>query len=172
MRALGILLVSLLIRSCDLGNTPEKVSDEGSIANNEDCITAGFQLSYRLTDTNGVGKTTFKSGEDFLVTLAITNLSSEIQIIAHSGPIVIFSALSADSTIATSVDGLAWPQNVILDTLGVAETLTFRWQGPNSVARIPRRSFAPGYYTVAAGFRTVFGGHEVCDPKPLNLLVE
>ena len=172
MRALSILLVSLLICSCDLGDTPERVSGEGSSANNEDCITAGFQLSYGLTDTNGVGKTTFKSGEDFLVTLALTNRTAEIQVFARSGPIVVFSVLSADSTIATSVDGLAWPQVVILDTLGVAETRTFRWRGPNSPARIPRRSLAPGYYAVAASFRTVFGGHDVCDPKALDLLVQ
>jgi hypothetical protein len=148
------------------------VSDQGSTADEEDIDAAGFQVSYQLTDTSGVSKTSFKSGEDFLVTLAITNLTGEPQIHAHTGPVVIFSVLLGDSTIATSVDGLAWPQNVIVDTLGAAQTLTFRWPGPNSPARIPRRSLAPGYYTVAAVFRTVFGGHEVSDPKPLSLLVE
>jgi hypothetical protein len=172
MKSLGILLVSLLLCSCDLGNTPERAPDHGSTVNDEQLVTLDFELSYRLTDTSGVEKTKFRSGEDFLVTLAITNLTREPQIYAHTGPVVIFSVLLGDSTIATSVDGLAWPQNVIVDTLGVAQTLTFLWRGPNSPARIPRRSLAPGYYTVAAVFRTVFGGHEVSDPKPLSLLVE
>ncbi len=172
MKPLCIVLGSLLLCSCDLGHTPDMVSDRGSTPGGKDTDAAGFQVHYQLTDTGGVSKTSFKSGEDFLVSLAITNVSGEPQIYAHSGPVVIFSVLSGDSTIATSVDGLAWPQNVIVDTLGVAQTLRFRWRGPNSVARIPGRTLVPGSYTVAAVFHTVFGGHEVPDPKPLNLLVE
>ncbi len=161
MKGLCILLASLLICSCDLGKTPE-----------EGCVTAGYKLNCWLTDTNGVGKATFKSGEDFVVTLAITNMTGEIQVITHTGPVVIFSVLSADSTVATSVDGFSFPQNVIFDTLGVAETLTFPWKGPNSGARIPRRSLAPGYYKIAAEIGGVFGSHTVCAPRPLNLSVE
>ena len=172
MRLLCILLASMITHSCDIGHPVDGPVQNGSPNGQGNCITSGFQLTYQIKDTLGSSKVVFKSGEDFVVTLGITNLTGQAQIFALGGPVVVFSVKSVDSTVASSMDGLAWPQNVLLDTLGVAETRTFGWRGPNTMAHKPRLSLAPGSYTVAAEFKTVFGGQDVCDPKAVALIVE
>ena len=172
MRLVCILVASMITRSCDLGHPPDESVEHGSAVSQGNCTTSGFQLTYHLTDTLGASKAVFKCGEDFLVKLAITNLTGQAKRFVFSGPVVVFSVRSVDSTVASSEDGLAWPQDVRLDTLEVAETLTFGWRGPNSIAKKPRLSLLPGSYTVAAEFKTAFGGQVVCDPKAVALLVE
>jgi len=172
MRLLLVLLISMIVRSCDLGTSLDNSTDQDG-ANKQGCVVATwYRIAYELADTLGRTKAVFKSGEDFIATLAITNLTRRGQIYAHTGPVMVFSVRSGDSTVTSSTDGLAWPQVVVLDTLRAGETLRYTWRGPNSEAKIPHVSLTPGAYTVVGEFTTMFGGKDVVDPDPIAFVIE
>lgn len=151
----AILFISAVVafRSCNLFSPMEPDN--------------GIRIAFALADTTGVRASSFKPGEDLDLSLAITNLTGKNQIYHHTGPTVIFEIRQADSTIASSVDGLAWVQVVESGVLRNGQTQSQTWRGPNLWARQPRIELQPGDYFAHAVMR--YGFHEVTIMEPPDI---
>lgn len=153
-----ISLVVLAFRSCDLFSPMEPDN--------------GMRVTFAIADTTGQSRTTFRTGESFDLIFAITNLTGKDQIYRHSGPTVIFEIRQADSTITSSVDGLAWVQVVESGVLRNGQTETQTWRAPNSPARQPRIELAPGDYFARAVMRYGFQKAPVVEPPDIPFRIE
>ena len=80
----------------------------------------------------------------------ISNSTGKNQTYHHTGPQVTFEIIQGDSTIATSVDGLAWPQVVLAGAIENGNSEIYSWKAPNSLARDPAITLLPGTYTARA----------------------
>lgn len=151
--AFPISLVVLAFRSCDLFSPMEPDN--------------GMRVTFAIADTTGQSRATFRTGESFDLIFAITNLTGKDQIYRHTGPTVILEIRQADSTIASSVDGLAWVQVVESGVLRNGQTHTHNWRAPNSPATKSTIKLAPGDYFAHAVMR--YGFHEVTIMEPPDI---
>ena len=147
-RLISLLLIAALLAGCDLLNPG---SSGESSAN----------PSLTLTDTLGRSTWRFHTGEDFYMYFSLRNTTGDTLTYYHTGPSIIFSILKGDSLVATSVDGMAFPQVVIGDIVPPGDTLKAWWRAPSSPARVEKLVLAPGSYKAAVSFpwlsETMFG---------------
>lgn len=153
-----ISLVVLAFRSCDLFSPMEPDN--------------GMRVTFAIADTTDQSRTTFRTGESFDLIFAITNLTGKDQIYRHTGPTVILEIRQTDSTIASSVDGLAWVQEVACGVLRNGQTQTYSWRAPNSWARQQRIELQPGDYFARAAMRYGFQKAPVVEPPDIPFRIE
>lgn len=108
--------------------------------------------SLTLTDTLGRSTSLFHTGENFDMYFSLRNTTGDTLTYYHTGPSVIFSILKGDSLVATSVDGMAFPQVVIGNIVPPGDTLKAWWRAPNSPARVEKLILAPGSYEAEVSF--------------------
>lgn len=152
-----ISLVVLAFRSCELFSPMEPDN--------------GMRVTFAIADTTGQSRATFRTGESFELILAITNLTGKDQVFRHTGPTVIFEIRQADSTIASSVDGLAWVQVVESGVMRNGQTHTHNWRAPNSPATESTVKLAPGDYFTRAVMRYGFQA-PVVEPPDIPFRIE
>ncbi|GAB6283631.1 MAG: hypothetical protein STSR0008_24150 [Ignavibacterium sp.] len=119
------------------------------IACNEDNSSVGVNVvntQFKLYDINGVEKTTFKSGNNFEMRFLLVNLSGRDLSYHFTGTPVFFEIHKNDSIIATSVDGLLFPEVILYGEVKNGEIIRDKWIAPNSVARDPKLILSPGNY--------------------------
>ena len=138
---LAILLSVLIfgIVGCDLGRP---VSDG-------DVLSAAMYLK----DTVGHETSVFRSGEDFDITVKLTNISGKrLQFTRwNSAPGVLFKILRGDSVVAYSTNG---PFLMVATTgyLDPGETMEGHWRGPSPMNRSPKVVLNPGTYRLVIYF--------------------
>jgi len=131
----------------------------------------GMKRAFAVADTTGQERTSFQLGEAFEMSFAITNLTGKDQSYYSTGPTVIFEIRQADSTIASSVDGLAWIQVVLSGRILNGRSEKHEWRAPNSPARNPKIELPPGTYTARAVLRYGFTGVAVAQPSEITFNV-
>ncbi len=111
---------------------------------------------FRLQDTSGTEAGRFHAGDEFDMLFAVTNLSGIDLGYTYTGVPVVFEIWSADTLVATSIDGMAFPQVVLGGTIRNGETFRARWRAPNTGGRIPQISLSPGSYEAGVKNRSFF----------------
>jgi hypothetical protein len=106
----------------------------------------GVNTQFKLYDSNGDEKTIFKSGDDFEMRFLLANLSGRDLSYHYTGTPVFFEIHQNDSIIATSVDGLSFPQVILGDELKNGRIFRDKWIAPNSSARNPKLILPAGNY--------------------------
>ncbi len=136
---ISFMLIAFLFAGCDLLSP----GPSGDSTQNP---------SFTLSDTLGRSTSQFNTGEDFDMYFSLRNTTGDTLTYYHSGPSIIFSILKGDSIVATSVDGMAFPQVVIGDVVPPGDTLKARWTAPNSPARVEKLILPPGSYEAEVSF--------------------
>lgn len=152
-----VLLVG--ITGCDLGErTP------GS--------TEPLSAAFRLTDAAGRETTSFRSGEEFDFVFVLTNTTGgEVTFRkADYGPLAHFTILRGDSVVATSIDGYAFPMVATTGRLEPGQSLQEYWRAPNTPARDPRITLAPGAYEARVAFVS-FDNVNVKQVRPVSFSI-
>jgi hypothetical protein len=139
MKSIPLLLIAVFLAGCDL-LSPGSSADSAP------------NPSFTLTDTLGRSTSQFHTGEDFYMYFSLRNTTGDTLTYYHTGPSIIFSILKGDSLVATSVDGMAFPQVVIGDVVPPGDTLRARWRAPSSPARVEKLILAPGSYEAEVSF--------------------
>ena len=151
------LTFALVVIGCDFGERPKP-----------EPLTATF----KLTDTTGRETATFRSGENFDFSFAITNTSDQ-QITYHkgdSGPVASFTILQGDSVVATSLDGYVLLMVATTGHLQPGQNLGENWRAPNTPARDPQIVLSPGLYEAQLSF-VGFDEAEVKQIPPLTFSI-
>jgi len=157
-----ILLTTLTLGvvGCDLGDdqTPTPLEP--------------LSATFRLTDTCGHEVTSFRSGEDFDISLSVVNTTSRRLTVyrGDSSPDVIFRILQADTVVATSIDGYAFAQVATIGYIEPGQALEGRWRAPNTHAQNPRIVLIPESYRVQSFFPR-FDEVEVKQVLPINFSI-
>jgi hypothetical protein len=157
---IAVLSVLTLIRvSCDSLNAP--------IVDHQARVSAAF----RLADTTGIPSAIFHTGRSMDMSCVLSN-PSNVDVVYHEpSPAVVFRIASGDSTIASSTDGLAFPQVIVTGTLTSGKSFSFTWRGPNTAGRNPQISLPPGNYTARATLKIAFDNAIVTPPVDIGFTV-
>jgi len=131
----------------------------------------GINTQFKLYDTNGVEKTIFSSGDDFEIRFFIANLSGRDLSYHYTGIPVTFEIQQNDSIVATSVDGLAFPQVILGDEVKNGETYKASWIAPNSPAREPKISLPVGNYKALVKHYGFFDKFHIKESTPIEFLI-
>ena len=132
-------------------------------------VSDNINVSFTLSDTTGKLSTTFRSGEQFIVSFLLINTTSKpITYITDISPIVGFEILKNDSVIAQSEYGgnNSIPAPMLLLT---GDTLQGVWKAPTSLWK-PNLILAPGTYEVALWYPT-FPDGGVNPIKPIEFSI-
>jgi hypothetical protein len=146
----------------------------GFIACNDDnssVMVTDISTQFKLYDTNGVEKTVFKSGEDFEMKFILFNLSGEDLTYHYTGVPVYFEIYQNDSIVATSYDGLSFPQVVLEDKVVSGKTFTSNWIAPNSIARNPKLALTSGNYKAIIKHFVFFDKFQIRESLPIEFLI-
>jgi hypothetical protein len=144
------------------------------IACNEDNSSVGVNgvnTQFKLYDSNGVEKTTFKSGDDFEMRFSLVNLSGRDLSYHYTGIPVFFEIHQNDSIIATSVDGLSFPQVILGDEVKNGETFSDNWVAPNSSARDPKLILPAGNYKAYIKHYGFFDNVKLKESSPVEFMI-
>jgi hypothetical protein len=153
MRAAFIVLICVLIgRSCDSGVEPAVPQGE-------------IKTTFSLADTLGSPRTMFHISDRFDFKFSITNLTPKAQTFHITGPMVIFEIRQGDSTLATSVDGLAWIMVYMTGSIPSGGSESQAWRGPKPPGGDPAFGLTPGHYSARARLRYEFGDVRI-SPTP------
>jgi hypothetical protein len=133
------IMLAILFFGCDYGHN----SANGHLT-----------VTMQLTDTTGRQAASFHRGEEFEVSFTLTNTTkSKLRYgRANSGPDVIFHILTADSVIASSVDGYAFLPVAATDYLNPGDTMHGYWRGPTTAAQYPKVLLSLGSYELKVLF--------------------
>ncbi len=151
------LLLPLFLRGCDQFFFSPVIPDK---------VTP----TLALYDLSGRPAWVFRSGEDFDVRYTLTNLTRTDICYQYGPPEVAFKIFLGDSVIATSADGLAFPQIIIPKCIRAGETFQSHWIAPNSLGRIPRISLPPGIYTMRA-YHAALSDPRVLPLRPVRFTI-
>jgi hypothetical protein len=137
--AIALTVLMFGIVGCDVGRP---VSDR-------DVLSA----TVHLKDTVGHETSVFRSGEDFDITVKLTNISGKrLQFTRYnSAPDVLFRILRGDSVIAYSTHG-PFLMVVTIGYLNPGETMEGHWRGPSPMNRSPNVALPPGAYSLVISF--------------------
>ena len=141
------------------------------IACNEDNSSVGVNgvnTQFKLYDSDGVEKTTFKSGDDFEMRFSLVNLSGRDLSYHYTGIPVFFEIHQNDSIIATSVDGLLFPQAVLGGEVKNGEIFMNNWMAPNSIERDPRLILSAGNYKALIKHYGFFDNVKLKENNPID----
>jgi hypothetical protein len=127
------ILALFAFRACDLFTPPARESYP-------------VVCEFSLTNDSGVPTNVFKTGESFDLTCQVHNGGAVDKIYVHTGPSLFFEIWRADSVIVSSIEGLAWIQVVLVDTLGAGKTDIYHWRAPWTPARQTPLILPPGSY--------------------------
>ncbi|MCZ2269009.1 MAG: hypothetical protein LC124_09175 [Ignavibacteriales bacterium] len=144
------------------------------IACNEDNSSVGVydvNTQFKLYDSNGVEKTTFKSGDDFEMRFSLVNLSGRDLSYHYTGIPVFFEIHQNDSIIATSVDGLSFAQVVLGGEVKNGAIFRDNWIAPNSLARDPKLILPAGNYKAFVKHYGFFDRVKLKDSKPVEFVI-
>ncbi len=154
MTRLLFLLPGLLIwQACDLGQTP--------------MVTPEFALF----DTTGRHTSQFHAGEDFVMKFDLVNHTGKDLTYYYTEPPVIFEILLGDSILSSSIDGLAFPQNVNSGTVRQGALFEMSWRAPNSIARNPHIMLTPGAYLARVRHESLFYNFYLVQTDPIPFTV-
>jgi hypothetical protein len=162
-RSLVMILLLTSLVGCDL-EQPELRKDPGGERGN---ITADF----RLRDTLGRESYVFRSGDEFILRLVLSNQTSQPQGFSFTPPAVNFEIQSGDSLVCTSVDGLVFPQVVLRDSIEARGTLTEQWRATKTTARPGGIALEPGQYTARAWIGCAFDSFGVLPPRTASFAI-
>ena len=123
---------------------------------------------FTLTDTLDNQSTVFHSGESFQMNFSVVNSLPDTLIFIRydTGPIVRFMIMQNDSVIATSVDGLGFPQPVFEDHFPPGDTIRAEWLAPTTLQQSPKVVLAPGRYK-ARVYSWFFDLEEISAPEDI-----
>jgi hypothetical protein len=141
------------------------------VACNEDNSSVGVNgvtTKFKLYDTNGVEKTTFKSGDDFEMRFLLVNLTGRDLSYHYTGIPVTFEIYQNDSIVATSVDGLTFAQVILGDALKNGESFNANWMAPNSPARDPKLILPVGHYKAFVKHYGFFDNSKLKESSPVE----
>ncbi|MBK9098404.1 MAG: hypothetical protein IPM14_09900 [bacterium] len=144
------------------------------IACNEDNSSVGINgvnTQFKLYDSNGVEKTTFKSGDDFEMRFSLVNLSGRDLSYHYTGIPVFFEIHQNDSIIATSVDGLSFPQVILGDEVKNGGIFRDYWIAPNSSARDPKLILPAGNYKAFVKNYCFFDNVKIKETSPVEFVI-
>ena len=136
--AIMVAALASLIVGCDLGES----------------TSPSISASFVLTDTSGHPSSTFRSGDDFLMTLNVQN-NSNLQLTYYRGddsPDVIFDIIRDGIVVASSVDGYAFVQIPSIGHLDAGHTLRGSWRAPTTLAQFPKVRLSAGSYLVRVSY--------------------
>ena len=135
------LFVTLLVNAC---------SSPTSSNTGNGSLTATFTL----TDTTGKRVDQLHSGEAFVLSFMLINITKDT-LISHNMFMqpVIFSILENDSTVATSIDGMVFQQWMVDWHIAPGDSLQLKWKAPAPLA-FPNWKVVlrPGTYTATVAF--------------------
>ncbi len=114
--------------------------------NEDKILTGSLEVNFSLSKLDGTPGETFRSGEQFIVRLAITNLTGETRSYSYTPPNSVFRISHGDSVMITSVDGYAFPQVVLGVSIKPGETATYQWLAPTSGTYPQGIILPPGRY--------------------------
>jgi len=108
-----------------------------------------------LKDTVGHETSVFRSGEDFDITVKLTNISGKrLQFTRYnSAPDVLFRIPQGDSVVSYSTNG-PFLMIVTIGYLIPGETMEGHWRGPSPMNRGPNVALPPGTYSLVISFRS------------------
>ncbi len=93
------------------------------------------EVSFILSDSNGIEKYIFKKDEEFTVTFKIINNSDDEVTFFSSLPIISYSIFQGDSVIARSTDYMDYAAVMINGIIKKEESFVDTWIGPNTNGR-------------------------------------
>ena len=131
----------------------------------------GVNTHFKLYDSNGVEKTAFKSGDDFEMRFLLVNMSGRDLSYHYTGIPVFFEIHQNDSIIATSVDGLSFPQVILGDEVKNGAIFRDNWIAPNSSARDPKLILPPGNYKAFVKHNGFFDNVKLQESKPVEFVI-
>ena len=103
-------------------------------------------VTFTLSDTTGKSATEFRYGEDFEMSVSVTNISPDT-VTYHSGmPALRFLVMMDSNVAAGSVLGCVLPGVVRRSHLDPGKTLESVWIGPASVCESQKVNLPPGSY--------------------------
>jgi hypothetical protein len=114
-----------------------------------------------LFDTTGAPSATFHAGEDFDVRFSLRNTTGRDRLYYFTGVPVVFTVYQADSAVATSIDGMVFPQVVLGDTVFMNEEYHNTWRAPNPLLYRSGRSLPPGDYQIGVRHQPFFYDYPV-----------
>ena len=128
-----LLLCSVCLLSCD---------ENG---NSSRCIGPLKPVFY-LTDTSGILKTTFHSGESFRMRFSVTNTTGQTLSYMYTGSPTGFVILQDDSVLVVQQD-CAVPLFLARDSLLACASTTAEWLAPQPLCSKMNVTLPPGSYT-------------------------
>ena len=131
----------------------------------------GVNTQFKLYDSNGVEKTAFKSGDDFEMRFLLVNLSGRDLSYHYTGIPVFFEIHQNDSIIATSVDGLSFPQVILGDEVKNGGIFRDNWIAPNSSARDPKLILPTGNYKAFVKHYGFFDNVKIKESSPVEFVI-
>lgn len=144
------------------------------IACNEDNSIVGVNgvnTQFKLYDSNGVEKTTFKSGDDFEMRFLLVNLSGRDLSYHYTGIPVTFEIHQNDSIIATSVDELTFAQVILSSSVKNGGFYKSNWLAPNSPARDPKLILPVGNYKAFVKHYGFFDNSKLKESNPIAFVI-
>lgn len=137
------LIISLAAYGCESIQSPKYSSENGG----------EIRTEFKLTNTWGAIKTTFRSGENFFMDYTLTNETGKTQHYTIAPPFTVFEIWSGDSLISTSIDGFAFAMSAPIRTkLEHSQSLSYFWLAPNTIATPGRITLRPGNYEAKVQF--------------------
>ncbi len=157
MRPMPLLAVALsLFASCDLGESV----DQNSVP-----------VDFVLLNAGGWQSSAFTIGDTVFVHFKLTNKLGRPITYFHTGPLIILQILQGDSVVATSVDGLAFPQDAMAAVLQDGQSVTADWPAPNAPWSSRTIVLYPGVYRAAVAHSDLFNRLGIQPPTPIQFTV-
>jgi hypothetical protein len=129
------LLVTLLVAACDKFPVG---AGAGAVA-----------TALTLHTTAGAEARVFRSGEEFEMRFSLSNSMRSPLCAQYTPPELVFRIHAGDSLVASSVDGMAFPQVLLTVCVEAGQGISLRWNAPNAPGRSPAISLPPGEYTAS-----------------------
>lgn len=126
---------------------------------------------FRLYDTTGVEKYTFKSGENFNMKFTVQNNSGEDLTYQYTGFSSKFVIYKADSLFCTSVDGLIFAQVLVTNTLKNGDEYQNSWTAPKTPGMSPVTSLPPGEYVAKVSHSCLFKEYNIANMDSVRFTV-
>ena len=152
-----LLLAGIFLIACNEDNSSVEIN--------------GFNTQFKLYDSNGVEKATFKSGDDFEMRFSLVNLSGRDVSYHYTGLPVFFEIHQNDSIIATSVDGFSFIQVIIGDEVKNGDMFKANWIAPNTTARDPKIILPAGNYKAFVKHYCFFDNVKIKESSPVEFVI-
>lgn len=106
----------------------------------------GISITFAVTDTLGKKTSYLLVGEPFELHFTLTNSTGSDLTYHYTGPPVVLRVQIGDSTVASSVDGLAWVMIVRQGMLASGGSYSVTWRAPNTPWSGRQITLLPGQY--------------------------